>query len=198
MEKRAGDFIETFTGNKLYPLDPRVEEIHIEDIAHGLSLMTRFNGQCKRFFSVAQHSINVMKEVESLTKNWSDEAANKAMLLALLHDASETLGIADICAPAKRFMFEYQKIEKKLQDTVWKRFDLEHLDEEYEIVDYVDKAMSAFEAQELMNCSNWDLTTSYLLTDKSVDRSYLDLSSRKMSNVEEEFLAYANTLLSGK
>lgn len=42
MEERKGVWIQTYTGRMFWPLDPRPEEIWIEDIAHALSLQCRF------------------------------------------------------------------------------------------------------------------------------------------------------------
>lgn len=46
-------WIQTYTGVKFYPLDPVAEDIRIEDIAHALSMICRFNGHSKQFYSVA-------------------------------------------------------------------------------------------------------------------------------------------------
>jgi len=50
-------YLSTYTGKKFFPFDPRPEQICIEDIAHGLSMLCRFSGQCPYFYSVAEHSI---------------------------------------------------------------------------------------------------------------------------------------------
>ena len=59
MTARVGDWIQVYTGGQFWPLDPRPEEIHIEDIAHALALTCRFTGHCREFYSVAQHSLLV-------------------------------------------------------------------------------------------------------------------------------------------
>src|SRR5690606_13573187 len=115
MGNRVGDYIETYSGKMFYPLDPKPNEISLVDIAHGSSLMCRFGGQCRYFYSIGQHAINVANEVKRLTHkwNWNEEDSIKAQLIAILHDSSEVLGIADICSPAKRYMEEYKAIEAK-------------------------------------------------------------------------------------
>ncbi len=50
---RKGEWIQTYTGKQFWPLDPRPEDIDIEDIAHALALTCRFNGHCDYFYSVA-------------------------------------------------------------------------------------------------------------------------------------------------
>ena len=109
---RKGDWIQTFTGIQFWPLDPRPEEIVIEDIAHALSLLCRFNGHCKRFYSVAEHSVHVERLLSPEMK-----------LLGLLHDASEAY-IADIPSPVKRNLPDYKKIETNLLRAIAERFGL--------------------------------------------------------------------------
>ena len=53
-------WIQTFTGKRMYPLDPKPEDICIEDIAHALSNICRFTGHTKKFYSVGEHSINCL------------------------------------------------------------------------------------------------------------------------------------------
>lgn len=109
-EDRKGGWTNTFTGIRFWPIDPRPEEVVIEDIAHGLSLMNRYNGQTPRPYSVAQHSVLVSEECNPEDAFWG-----------LMHDASEAY-IADIVAPAKSFMPEYQKIERRLMDVICRKF----------------------------------------------------------------------------
>ena len=56
------DYITTYTGKHVEPLNPDEELICIEDIAHALSLLCRGNGHVKNFFSVGQHCINCARE----------------------------------------------------------------------------------------------------------------------------------------
>ena len=92
-------YLSTYTGKKFYPYDPRPEQICIEDIAHGLSMLCRFAGQCRFFFSVAEHSIAVAHLLPANLK-----------LFGLLHDASEAY-LADLPRPVKAGLPEYRAIE---------------------------------------------------------------------------------------
>ena len=118
-EERIGDWIETYTGGVFWPLDPRPEEIDIEDIAHALSMMCRFNGHCSMFLSIGEHSVNVCEDVERKHPN-----NPKLALEALLHDGSEAF-IADIVSPVKRHIRPwYGPIEDRLQMAIHERFGL--------------------------------------------------------------------------
>ncbi|QIG65782.1 HD superfamily hydrolase [Ochrobactrum phage vB_OspM_OC] len=112
--ERKGDWMQTATGGKYWPIDPRPEEVSIEDIAHALSLMCRFNGHCNEFYSVAEHSYYVSLLVPP-----------EYALEALLHDASEAY-IADIVRPAKRFIDGYVDIEDRNMKAISERFGLNY------------------------------------------------------------------------
>ena len=114
-EDRKGDWIQTFTGKRFYPLDPRPEDFDIIDIAHALSLTTRFGGHCINFYSVAEHSFLIGSQMYDDLKN-PDEA-----LAGLLHDASEAY-LGDIPKPLKQLLPEYLKIEHNVQTVIMKKF----------------------------------------------------------------------------
>ena len=133
---RQGDWMQTVSGQKFWPIDPKPEEIHLEDIAHALSMMCRFNGHCKWFYSVAEHSVYVCDLLEPKHKKWG-----------LLHDASEAY-IADIVRPAKRFIDGYKPLEYKIMAAVRKRFDLDPI-EPWQVKD-ADNAILADEADQVM------------------------------------------------
>lgn len=112
MENRTGDWMQTISGRKFWPIDPRAEEVYIEDIAHALSMMCRFNGHCTRFYSVAEHSVYVSLLVPVEDAAW-----------ALLHDASEAY-IADIVKPAKPHIEGYKEAESRIMNAVCQSFNL--------------------------------------------------------------------------
>ncbi len=139
---RKGQWIQTFTGLCFWPLDPRPEEIRIEDIAHALSLQCRFNGHCRAFYSVAQHSVLVAELVE----RFQPEAA----LAGLLHDASEAY-LSDLPRPLKNEpdMAFYLEAEARLQEVVHVRFELDG-ELSRRIVEWADDVLLATEARDLM------------------------------------------------
>lgn len=111
-DHRRGDWIQTYTGIQFWPLDPRPEELEIKDIAHSLSLLCRFNGHCKRYYSVAEHSIHVANFLPA-----------DLQLAGLLHDASEAY-IADLPMPVKRNLPDYNAIEEILHKVITERYSL--------------------------------------------------------------------------
>jgi len=141
---RKGEWMGTFTGQQFWPLDPYPSEIDIKDIAHSLSMQCRFNGHCRSFYSVAQHSVLV-----------SEQVSEKNALWALLHDATEAY-VADVPRPLKPFLTNYQEIEKGVMRAICDRYDLD-----YEMPDEVhvaDSALLADEARCLMaNTDKWYL-----------------------------------------
>ena len=56
-------YVSTFLGNRFFLTNPHIDDVAIEDIAHGLAYQCRFNGQTRAFYSVAQHSLMVMSLV---------------------------------------------------------------------------------------------------------------------------------------
>lgn len=107
-----GDWIQTYTGKQFWPLDPQVEDIDIEDIAHSLSMQCRYGGHCKRFYSVAEHCAHV-----------SDNVPAEDALWALLHDAAEAY-LVDVPRPIKKHLAGYKEIEANLMRVICQRFQL--------------------------------------------------------------------------
>ncbi|WP_102830172.1 YfbR-like 5'-deoxynucleotidase [Bartonella bovis] len=110
------------SGRRLDLLNPSPFDVEIEDIAHGLSRVARWNGQThgEHTYSVAQHSLLV----EQIFQILFPQSHNDECLLALLHDASEYV-IGDMISPFKAVIGkQYQLVEKRIQDTICIRFSL--------------------------------------------------------------------------
>ncbi|MET0182608.1 MAG: HD family hydrolase [Caulobacterales bacterium] len=110
------------SGRRLDLLDPSPLDIEIEDIAHGLARVARWNGQTKgtHAFSVAQHSLLVEQIVSDLCPDWQKQWR----LAALLHDAAEYV-IGDMISPFKAALgLDYRAFEQKLEAAVHLRFGL--------------------------------------------------------------------------
>lgn len=110
--KARGDWIQTASGRQFWPMDPRPDEVFIEDIAHALSNLCRFGGHCQRFYSVAEHCVLL-----------SQVALQEFKLWALLHDASEAY-LVDVPRPIKPYLYGYDAAEAKIMRAVEERFNL--------------------------------------------------------------------------
>ena len=113
----------TYTGRKFDPMTITPADIDGLDIAHALSMMCRGNGHLRRFYSVAQHSLNCAREAQARRFD------SRTVLACLLHDASEAY-IADIIRPVKEHLPNYMEIESAVMEAVFARFGLSDLDEE--------------------------------------------------------------------
>jgi uncharacterized protein len=110
------------SGRRLNLLDPSVLDIEIEDIAHGLARVARWNGQTtgEHIFSVAQHSLLV----EAIALKLNPQAGPKLLLTVLLHDGAEYV-IGDVISPFKAVIGDaYRETETALLNAVMRRFDL--------------------------------------------------------------------------
>jgi 5'-deoxynucleotidase YfbR-like HD superfamily hydrolase len=110
------------SGRRLDLLDPSPLDVEIEDIAHGLARVARWNGQTKgeHAFSVAQHCVLV----ERLTVELNPRLAREARLMALLHDAPEYV-VGDLISPFKAAVgIDYKDFELTLLAAIHLRFGL--------------------------------------------------------------------------
>jgi 5'-deoxynucleotidase YfbR-like HD superfamily hydrolase len=110
------------SGRRLDLLDPSPEDIAIDDIAHGLARVARWNGQTEgaHAFSVAQHCLLVEDIAASITPG----LGRSGRLAALLHDAPEYV-IGDLISPFKAAIgFNYKALELRLLDAIHRRFGL--------------------------------------------------------------------------
>jgi 5'-deoxynucleotidase YfbR-like HD superfamily hydrolase len=110
------------SGRRLDLLDPSPLDIEIEDIAHGLARVARWNGQTKgdHAFSVAQHCVLV----HDIAIHLDAEIERDVRLAALLHDAPEYV-IGDMISPFKAALgLDYKAFEKRLLAAIHLRFGL--------------------------------------------------------------------------
>ncbi|MGD0419230.1 MAG: HD family hydrolase [Xanthobacteraceae bacterium] len=110
------------SGRRLDLLDPSALDIEIEDIAHGLARVARWNGQTSgaHIFSVAQHSLLV----EALARARVPRLDRSRRLAVLLHDAPEYV-IGDMISPFKAVIGDaYKAVERRLLAAIHRRFGL--------------------------------------------------------------------------
>lgn len=110
------------SGRRLDLLDPTPVDIEIEDIAHGLAFVARWNGQTQGDwpYSVAEHSLLV----EDIFTRLTPDAPAKWRLAALLHDAPEYV-IGDMISPVKAAVGPaYGALDDRLSAAIHLRFGL--------------------------------------------------------------------------
>ncbi len=113
---RRGDWFLTFSGVQFWPMDPRPDEVRIEDIAHALSRVCRYGGHCLDWYSVAQHSLMVSTLVPP-----------DLALHGLLHDAEEAY-TGDMIRPIKHGLREdtsaFDEMADRITQAIWAAFNL--------------------------------------------------------------------------
>lgn len=142
---RKGDWAQVYTGEKFWALDPKPEEVNINDIAHSLAFQCRFNGHSLSFYSIAQHSVFVSKVVPP-----------EQALAGLFHDASEAY-TGDIVSPLKKFLPpEFKEIEREIEKVIFEHFGIENVN--HSEIKKADKIALFTEMRDLMkeSHSKWD------------------------------------------
>lgn len=110
----AEGWMQTYSGRRFTPLDPKIEDIAFIDIAKPLSMMCRYSGHCLRFYSVAEHCV-----LAALI------APAELKLTMLMHDASEAY-LTDMPRPIKGHVIGYYEAEEKLAALIAQKYGTIH------------------------------------------------------------------------
>ncbi len=113
-------WIELINGTQFYFEAPEDYMIQVEEVAHALSMLCRFNGHTRRFYSVAEHACLMSDWV--MTQNW---ATPQYGLLALHHDDAEYI-IGDMARPVKMKVPQFKTLETTLDKAIAHRFGTEY------------------------------------------------------------------------
>jgi uncharacterized protein len=181
------DWIESFTGRRVRPLQPDAGVLDIRDIAHHLSNQCRYSGAVRVHYSVAEHSVRVRElMLKSGAPNW-------LQLWGLMHDASEAY-LLDLPSPVKHApeMAFYRAAEKAWMVCICERFGLKfdrHMLDRVDVsldplaVKHADGVLLATEARDLMpfNPDHWIGLTEAPLPET--------IKPWHQSSAEREFLA---------
>ena len=170
-------WITTYSGRQFFITRATVDDIYIEDIAHGLSNICRYVGQCKVFYSVAEHSVRMC-----------ELAPDNLKLPVLLHDASEAY-LGDLSSLVKHFLPLYKKMEDYLLNVIFAKYSIKW-DPAIKTLDEWIRApevLSLFPAH-----SGWVLNRS------GGERDYSDIVPWYPKRAEKKFLKMFKRLYKGK
>ena len=112
MRRGAGLPLLTVSGRIVWPIDPDPASIALDDVAHALAHLCRYNGHVRKFYSVAEHSVLVSRAVPAADALWG-----------LLHDAAEAY-FGDLIRPVKPFIPEFAAREAVMLRAVARAFGL--------------------------------------------------------------------------
>jgi len=175
----------TYTKKLFDPLEPELKDIEIEDISHSLSLQCRFNGHTNRFYSVAQHCL----EVEQLL-NYDNYMNERDILLGgLLHDASEAY-LTDVPTPLKLQLPIYNIVEERYHDLIRERFEVSLTPADKIQIDQADKVSLSSEVKELVPAGELDCIIPE--PDKRIE--YIIKQKMKPSKAKKEYMKVFNEL----
>lgn len=147
---RVGRSIVCASGRKFWPQDPRTEEVHLDDIVLALSQTCRWGGRTARFYSVAQHSVWVARQVAKTHPH--------LVLQALLHDAAEAY-VGDIVRPLKSALWlrhekgyeSFEQVELRVLATILRALGVRPASgSEWSVIAAADEQALATEARDLM------------------------------------------------
>ncbi len=175
------------SGRRLDLLDPSPLDVEIEDIAHGLARVARWNGQTvgEHAFSVAQHSL----VVDQIFGRMVPDASIEWQMLALLHDAPEYV-IGDMISPFKAVMGgNYKLIETRLESAIHLRFSLPISPPAQlkALIKRADQVSAFFEATQLAGFTEAE-GVKYFGRPRGFDPTGLDLIPRPTQEVQTDFL----------
>lgn len=174
------------SGRRLDLLDPSPLDVEIEDIAHGLARVARWNGQTvgPHAFSVAEHSVLV----ERLVARARPDLERKWRLAALLHDAPEYV-IGDMISPFKAALgVDYKAFEARLQAAIHIRFGLPALPPPHvaKMIKDADGAAAYLEATQL---AGFEADEARKLFRKPADGTALELAPSPPDEAQAIFMA---------
>ena len=182
------------SGRRLDLLDPTPVDIEIEDIAHGLAFVARWNGQTKGEFpySVAEHSLLV----EEIFTRRSAAPSPKWQLAALLHDAPEYV-IGDMISPVKSAIgAHYGELDGRLSAAIHLRFSLPSVIPAKIKADIkkADKISAWLEATQIAGFSHAEANRFFGIPEAEL--SQLEIRLRAPADVRRDFLRRHEALLS--
>lgn len=106
--------IQTYSGEMFDSFNPDPGKINLQDISHALSMICRYGGHSRVFYSVAEHSA-------LMARYFAEKGVEGIALMALFHDASEAY-MGDVVRPLKLQMPLYRQVEENLRLAIFEKF----------------------------------------------------------------------------
>ena len=182
------------SGRRLDLLDPSPLDVELEDIAHGLARVARWNGQTTgaHAFSVAQHTLLV----DEIARTTSPDMDASGRLALMLHDAPEYV-IGDMISPFKVLIGgDYRVVEQRLLSAIHRRFGLRTpvTAKLMEKIKSADRIAAYYEATRLAGFDETEAVR-YFGRPRGVDPDWLDLTPWPAAVAEERYTERFLTLL---
>lgn len=161
-QERIGDYIKVNSGRNFYILDPRAEDITLQDIPHALSYLCRFTGHGDRFYGVGEHSILCARVARKLGYS------TLRQLHCLWHDGTESV-MNDLARPVKQNIPQYKELEDRIASVIWEVVGIpEPTEEDYKVVKLIDNTLLVNEMEQLMKrCDIPDVEHAKMFVDLS-------------------------------
>lgn len=176
------------SGRRLDLLEPSPLDVEIDDIAHGLARVARWNGQTygDHAFSVAQHSVIVWQIFCQLEGSSTPDEE----LIALLHDGPEYV-VGDMISPFKAVLGgDYKHVEARLQEAIHRRYSLTPIAPEKlkKKIKRADSISAYFEATQLAGFERGE-AIKFFGTPRGFSAEMFNFTPRAAQDAQSEFLA---------
>ncbi len=140
----VGNTIKLLSGKYLDLVRPEPDQFEFEDIAGALAKICRFGGQCKYFYSVAEHLVHCHEVART-------DGRNKAERLAVFaHDFSEAF-LGDVVKPLKLLLSEYRELEILMEMAISQKFGITYAPGTVQVVKEIDQSMLIHERRQLFD-----------------------------------------------
>lgn len=147
--------IATYGGTFFDYVRPELWDGNLDDIAHGLSNLCRFSGQCKVFYSVGMHSLFVAKLVSEEVSDIPLNEASPLIQAALFHDAHEAFYV-DVPSPLKGLLGEqYKELCDRFDKQIAKTLGIDSTLFHHPIVKAADNLALRWEGRHLFSQGIW-------------------------------------------
>jgi hypothetical protein len=125
MTDTSKDWMMMHSGRRVFPLHVELDDINIDDMAHNLGQICRYNGSVDDFYSVAEHSYHI---ADALRR---DQAGPLCQLQGLLHDGPEYI-TGDMIRPLKNALANevpaaaelLRNVDSDIESKIYQKFDL--------------------------------------------------------------------------